>query len=138
MPAPRLITHRPDQLRLPDWEWRPGRDTTRRLAAWLDVSTATGRDWHTPGLVLVDAECLDLLEALYGPRAGEALAVAAGPVEAARTHGRLPVVDVTVPGAVAWLAAWLTSRAGHPAGRALPAGDRPARPRLRLVHGEAG
>lgn len=126
--VPRLITHRPDDLRLPAW----GRDGA--LAEALDVSFATGRDWHTPGLVLVDAACVDLLEALYGPRAGETLAVAAGRAEVTHLAGRLPAVDVDLPGAVPWLTRWLSSRAGHPAGRNLGAA-RPVVPtrRLRVV-----
>lgn len=73
MPPPRLITHRPGLLRLTDWAYRDGRP---HLAAWLDASEATGPDWHTPALVLIDAQCLSMMSLLYGERrAGTTLVV---------------------------------------------------------------
>lgn len=105
MTPPRAITHRPDQLRLRTWADLDGRP---HLAAWLDVSFADGADWHHPDLVLVDVDCLDLLEVLYGPRTGFTLALAAGPEEYAQAQaaGR----DGRVNGA-ADVTAWPSLRA---------------------------
>lgn len=133
MPRPRLITHRPDDLRLTEWGWRDG---APHLAAWLDVSYATGDDWHDPDLVLIDVEALPLMEALYGVRAGMTLVLAADAPEAARAFAVSAVAPHRIAvrtdrrHALVGLVALLEEHARHAGPE--PAGDRP---RLRLVSG---
>lgn len=141
MTTPRLITHRPDLLRLPAWEWFRSPDADHRLTAWLDVSHAVGDDWHHPEFVLIDVQCLDLLEVLYGPRAGFTVATGAGPADtaamiAAQDAHRIEFgVDVTHPAGLSALRSILwryTAGGSRP-----PMPHRQARPRLRVLPGGA-